>query len=140
MIIIQNILTNHSITLDESFIIGHDDNFITLKLPRGFDWLDHTRDCEDCGKFLQDIGNNSTSWTLIIEDDRWLIDPTTEFGKNTYTSSEVSTTTTNGVPQSWLKLRIRPVDKEFIKHRLTDEETKENYERCAVLRDVLKKI
>lgn len=141
MILIQNILTDHSIEFDEKFIIGHDDNFITLELPKGFDWLDHTRECDDCGKFLKDIEDGSASWLLSIDNERWLIDPATEFGdKKSYPLSHLSTTVTNGVSQSWLKLRIRPIDKDFIEHRQTDELQKENYERCAVLRDVLKKI
>jgi protein-arginine kinase activator protein McsA len=65
----------------------------------------------------------------------------TEFGdKKKYTSSHLSTSVTNGVSQSWLKLRLRPIDKQIIEDRLTDDLEKENYERCAVLRDVLKKI
>ena len=90
---------------------------------------------------MESIEKGLTSWFLQIENEKWTIDLATDFGpKDNYFDSHLSVLNENGVSRSFLKLRIRPVDKDFFKNKMFEEEQFENYERCAVLRDVFKKI
>ncbi len=141
MAYIFNFLTEESIEIDESFFLRFDYNYITIEFPRGFDWLNHTRECKECNSFLMDIQNRTSQWFLSIENSVWMIDLSNEFrNKENHYANHLSTETIDGLTQRWLKLKISTASIEKIEEKLLNELNKENYEKCAELRDVLIKM
>lgn len=111
--------------------------FISIEL-NGFDFLRHTKSCEDCSKFLNAFGHESVDWYVEYLGKIQRIDTTylsKGFGKNhiSHTISDYFTGT-----KITLGFNPLPNDKAILREILIDDLLNENYERACVIRDLLK--
>lgn len=130
--IIRDITNEHTILIPKEFIVRHDDDFISIVIPGGFNWNHHAKYfCKDCRAFFNSLGTINYRWILQDEHEIKLID-WNSFGQEedhfkNLSKFEVSYNF-NG---SKLKLRLQAIDKTILEARSILHESAEEYEYCS---------
>ncbi len=117
------------------------DDIPSIKIElKGFDFLAHTYTCKDCKSFLDSMGTSTTDWFVEYSNFVKRLD-LSKLGKK-FEDNNLRFRISEFDNGSVLKLNLSsiPDKKEELELLIQKEANDENYEYCAVLRDIKSEI
>ena len=123
----------HKILVDDNNVIRCDDDFISIKIPNGFNWHIHAQKCEDCRAFKNSFGKSTYQWLFEFDKKFYDID-LVGFGKEAdYFTNLSKIENSKDFWGTKLRFKIRETNKHLIEAQIIILEKNEQYERCTEL-------
>lgn len=105
---------------------------------KDFNLIRHVTKCDDCNKFFNSFGKNSTNWYISYSDKIFRLDMK-ELGKNNYLNSKISLTHSeyNSGTKLTLLFHELPIRKKELERLLIVSVEQEDYEQASIIRDLI---
>lgn len=111
--------------------------YVRIEL-KGFDFLQHAQECEDCKSLLNAFGKDSIHWYVSYSDKVFRLD-TSSIGQKTYGKNDIRTIVSGFESGTKMTLAFHPLptNKSELQYLLAKEVEMENYEKACIIRDLI---
>ena len=139
---IMNFVLGKEIVFNNSpqiFVHPHDyddDPYMEIKIVSNFNFLVHSRNCDDCGAFVKDFGSDSLNWFIFYNNKKYRLDMSAVGGKSRNT---ISFKVSQDECGSTMKLSFSkiPVEIEELEKLRESLVRSEDYEKACQIRDLI---
>lgn len=100
---------------------------------QGFDFYNHSRNCDDCKELFNDLGTSTVHWFLFWNDKKYRLD-LSELGKEREHTLFIRRAS-KYFSGTIIKFLVSKETPEKLQEELEKSLYMENYEHCAILRD-----